>query len=68
MTTQQLLNISHKPQDAKTALKKAIPSMESGFNVNTIHGDFALHGQDAHAVMELVTRLAQQATKRKPRL
>lgn len=54
-----MLRVSYSPEEAKEALEKAIPAMESGFNINTSHGDFSLHGEDAKQVMELVTTLAQ---------
>ncbi|SEJ61356.1 hypothetical protein SAMN04244579_04914 [Azotobacter beijerinckii] len=43
------LQVTFKSADAKEALNKAIPSMATGFNINTVHGDFSLHGDDARA-------------------
>lgn len=57
------LQVTFQKADAKEALKKAIPSMAHGFNVNTLHGDFSLHGEDAKAVMDLVAELAKRRAK-----
>lgn len=57
---QRQLRITFDKADAKAALKQMIPSMGSGFIINTNHGDLSLHEDDAQAVMELVTRLAAQ--------
>lgn len=58
--TARHFQVTYKSSDAKDALKKAIPSMDAGFNVNTLHGDFSLHGDDAKAVMNLVRELAER--------
>lgn len=65
MPTQRLLQVSFNNDDAAHALKKAIPSMESGFNINSIHGDMSVAGEDAKAVMDLLAqrlkdRISQQ--------
>ncbi|WP_040107380.1 hypothetical protein [Azotobacter chroococcum] len=57
------LQVTFKPADAKEALNKAIPSMATGFNINTVHGDFSLHGDDAKTVMNLVAELAQRRAR-----
>jgi hypothetical protein len=54
MTNIKQLRVTFDKVDAKKALEELIPSMESGFIVNTAHGDMSLHGDDAVAVMELV--------------
>ena len=66
---QTLYQVSLKPDHARHALKSMVPSMESGFNVNTIHGDMAVSGDDAKALMELLLQRlkARQVTlKHKP--
>lgn len=63
MATQKLLRVSFDANDAKEALTKSIPSMDSGFNINTAHGDIALHGDDARQVMEVVMRIAKHRAK-----
>lgn len=55
-----MLRVSYSPKEAKEALKRAIPAMESGFNVNTSQGDFCLVGEDAKQVMELVAEIARK--------
>ena len=36
--------------DVVLALKKAVPSMEGGFIINTVFGDVSFHGADAEAI------------------
>lgn len=59
----QHLQITFQKAHAKEALKKVIPSMEAGFNINTVHGDLSLQGDDARAVMNLITELALRRAK-----
>lgn len=54
-----MLRVSYSSDEAKEALKKAIPAMESGININTSQGDLCLTGEDAKRVMELVRKIAQ---------
>lgn len=63
--TQTLFRVSLKPEHAKTALKRMIPSMVSGFNINTMHGDMQVSGDDARALMEL---LLHRLKSRQPEL
>lgn len=58
------LQVTFKQADAKEAINTVIPAMSCGFNVNTIRGDFSLHGDDAAAVMNLVLELAERRTVR----
>lgn len=60
MGIQQQLQVTYKQAHAKDAIKRAIPAMALGFNVNTSEGDFSLHGEDALAVMHLVRELAER--------
>ena len=62
MTTQRLLQVSVNAKDAASALKKVIPSMESGFNINAIHGDISVTGDDAKAVMDFLAQRLQAKT------
>ena len=55
-----LLRVSIRREDAEQALRTVIPAMESGFNVNTSKGDFALLGDDAKEVMDLVQEIAKR--------
>lgn len=55
MRQQRLLQVSYSDKDAKQALKLCIPSMESRFNINTLHGDLSVNGEDAQALAALLT-------------
>lgn len=57
---QRQLRVSFDKQDAAEALKSAIPSMESGFIINTAQGDLSLHEEDAVMVQRLVKMLARK--------
>jgi hypothetical protein len=55
MGLQRLLQVSCSDKDAKLALMLMIPSMESRFNVDTLHGNLSVHGEDARALAALLT-------------
>ena len=40
-------------------LKKAVPSMEDGFIINTVFGDISFHGADAEAIACFVRALLE---------
>lgn len=62
-----MLRVSYSNEEAKEALKSAIPAMESGFNINTSQGDISLFGDDAKQVMELVAKIAEKRAKPRPK-
>jgi hypothetical protein len=65
MRQQRLLQVSYSDKDAKLALKLMIPSMESGFNVDTLHGYLSVDGEDAQALAALLTeRIASRRGSR----
>jgi hypothetical protein len=57
MSTQTLLCVSKNDDHAASALKQIIPSMERGFNINVVHGELAIGGEDAKAITRLLTKL-----------
>ena len=57
MSTQTLLRVSCNDADAITALAKIIPGMEAGFNINAVHGDISINGDDAKAMSQLLSKL-----------
>lgn len=68
MGLQRLLQVSYSDQDAKLALKLMIPSMDSGFNVDTLHGYLSVHGEDARALAALLTdRIVSRIERAKSR-
>jgi hypothetical protein len=75
MGLQRLLQVSYSDKDAKLAMKLMIPSMESGFNVDTLHGYLSVHGEDAQALAALLSdrvvsrieRVKSRNTKRSAR-
>ena len=54
--------------DIVLALKKAVPSMEGGFIINTTVADVSFHGEDAEAIAGFVRALleAKLVTRRAP--
>lgn len=50
------------------SLKKAVPSMEGGFIINTVFGDVSFHGADAEAIAGFVRALldAKLVARRAP--
>jgi hypothetical protein len=57
MSIQTLLCVSKNDDHAASALKQIIPSMERGFNINAVHGELAIGGEDAKAITRLLTKL-----------
>jgi hypothetical protein len=68
MGLQRLMQASCSDKDAKLALKLMIPSMESGPNVDTLHGYLSVHGEDAQAIAALLTdRIVSRIERAKSR-
>jgi len=60
----QQLRVSYSIEEAKLALKHVLPAMDSFFNINAVHGNMALYGEDALAVRDLlIERLSARVAK-----
>ena len=56
---QRQMRPSLERRDVALALKKAVPSMESGFIINTRIGDVSFHDMDAQAIAGFVRALLE---------
>lgn len=56
---QRQMRPSFARSDVVLALKKAVPSMEGGFIINTAFGDVSFHGADAEAIACFVRGLLE---------
>ena len=56
---QRQMRPSFKRSDVALALKKAVPSMEGGFIINSVSGDVSFHGTDADAIAGFVRALLE---------
>lgn len=62
----QLLRVGYSKDEEKLALKHVLPAMDSGFNINAVHGNMSLFGEDARAVRDLlIERLSARVTDSK---
>ena len=56
---QRQMRPSFAMSDVVLALKKAVPSMEGGFIINTVFGDVSFQGADAEAIAGFVRGLLE---------
>ena len=56
---QRQMRPSFARSDVVLALKKAVPSMEGGFIINTVFGDVSFHDADAQAIAGFVRALLE---------
>lgn len=60
MGKQQPYHVTTSVKEARSALAGPIGSMRSGFNVNTINGDFFVDGEDALAAELFITDMVKR--------
>ena len=65
---QRQMRPSFARSDVVLALKKAVPSMEGGFIINTVFGDVSFHDADAQAIAGFVRALLEARLGARPAL
>ncbi len=65
---QRQMRPSFARSDVELALRKAVPSMEGGFIINTTFGDVSFHDADAEAIAGFVRALLEAKLVARPAL